>query len=143
MTTNLETSSPVHSVKPRPLESKRFLMDDSNASPISSPSLSGVEPEHVSTPVNPYWKAVIVTSFLFCGTTLAIVMTQFGDPRSPGNIFLRKHGALLAAIEVGAVLVTGVLAMATDQRQTQESAQTSSPNTSPETSTSEEPPNVG
>ena len=118
-------------------------MDDPPQKSTSAPTPSGAESDHVSTPVNPYWKAVIVTSFLFCGITLAIVMTQFGDPRSPGNIFLRKHGALLAAIAVGAVLVTSVLAMATDQRQTSESARTSSPNTHPETSTSEEPPHVG
>ncbi|MFO1006802.1 MAG: hypothetical protein U0929_12650 [Planctomycetaceae bacterium] len=118
-------------------------MDDPNTASNSPPPSGGAEPDHVSTPVNPYWKAVIVTSFLFCGTTLAIVMTQFGDPRSPGNIFLRRHGALLAAIEVGAVLVTGVLAMATDQRQTRESPPVSSPNSHPQPSTSEEPPHVG
>jgi len=118
-------------------------MDDPNTTSSSPSPPGGTEPEHVSTPVNPYWKAVIVTSFLFCGTTLAIVMTQFGDPRSPGNIFLRRHGALLAAIEVGAVLVTSVLAMATDQRQTRETVQASSLNTHPETSTSKEPPHVG
>ncbi len=78
---------------------------------------------HASTPVNPFWKAVIVTSFLFVATTLAIVMTQFGDRQSPANIFLRKHGAILAAVEVGAVLVSGVLAMAIDQRQTRQCSQ--------------------
>ena len=64
---------------------------------------------HISTPVNPFWKAVIVTGFLFVGTTLAIVMTPYGEQKSPVNIFLRKHGALLASIEVGAVLVSGVV----------------------------------
>ena len=94
---------------------------------------------HISTPVNPFWKAVIVTGFLFVGTTLAIVMTQFGDRQSPANIFLRKHGALLASIEVGAVLVSGVLAMALDQKQTrQEQSRTTHPPT-PES----EPPHVG
>ena len=77
-----------------------------------------IDEPHTSTPVNPFWKAVIATSFLFVGTTLAIVMTQFGDRQSPANIFLCQHGALLAAIEVGAVLISGVLAMAIDQRQT-------------------------
>ena len=78
---------------------------------------------HASTPVNPFWKAVIVTSFLFVATTLAIVATQFGDRQSPVNIFLRQHGALLAAVEVGAVLISGVLAMALDQRQTRQLSQ--------------------
>ncbi len=82
------------------------------------------EPPPTSTPVNPFWKAVIVTSFLFVATTLAIVMTQFGDRQSPANIFLRQHGALLAAVEVGAVLISGVLAMAIDQRQTRLLSQT-------------------
>lgn len=82
------------------------------------------DPPHVSTPVNPFWMAVIVTSFLFVATTLAIAMTQFGDRQSPANIFLRQHGALLAAVEVGAVLISGVLAMAVDQRQTRELSQT-------------------
>lgn len=108
-----------------------------------SPTTESPESDHVSTPVNPYWKAVVVSSFLFCGTTLAVVMTQFGDPRSPGNIFLRNHGALLAAIEVGAVLVTGVLAMATDQRQTSNSALSPTTKSHPETPTSEESPHVG
>ncbi len=92
---------------------------------------------HVSTPVNPFWKAVIVTGFLFVATTLAIVMTPYGEQKSSVNIFLRKHGALLAAIEVGAVLVSGVLAMAIDQRQTQAAARSQTP---PST---EEPPHVG
>ena len=96
---------------------------------------------HVSTPVNPFWKAVIVTGFLFVGTTLAIVMTPYGEQKSPANIFLRKHGALLASIEVGAVLVSGVLAMALDQRQTQVAAREQTP-ASPPTPT-EEPPHVG
>jgi hypothetical protein len=111
--------------------------------PTSPPSPEVADTDHVSTPVNPYWKAVVAASFLFCGTTLAIVMTQFGDPRSPGNIFLRKHGALLAAIEVGAVLITGLLAMATDQRQTSEADQPPFPQVHPETPTSEESPHVG
>ena len=98
---------------------------------------------HVSTPVNPFWKAVVVTGFLFVGTTLAIVMTQFGDQQSPGNIFLRKHGALLAAIEVGAVLIAGVLAMAVDQRQTREAARSPAPPTTPEQPRPGESPDVG
>lgn len=98
---------------------------------------------HISTPVNPFWKAVIVTSFLFCGTTLAIIMTQFGDPQSPGNIFLRKHGALLAAIEVGAVLVSGVLAMTIDQRQNRVTTSSQPLHTPPEIPSTEEPPHVG
>ncbi len=81
------------------------------------------EPPPAPTPVNPFWKAVIVTSFLFVATTLAIVMTQFGDRQSPANIFLRQHGALLAAVEVGAVLISGVLAMVIDQRQTRQLTQ--------------------
>ena len=101
------------------------------------------EPPHVSTPVNPFWKAVIVTGFLFCGTTLAITMTQFGDQLSPGNIFLRKHGALLAAIEVGAVLITGVLAMAVDQRQSQAAARASQQTAKPKQSPTEESTDVG
>ncbi len=94
------------------------------------------EPRPAATPVNPYWKAVIVTGFLFVATTLAIVMTEFGDRQSPANIFLRKHGALLASIEVGAVLISGVLAMALDQRQTREAARTS-PSPSKQTSQNE------
>jgi len=98
---------------------------------------------HAATPVNPFWKAVIVSSFLFVATTLAIVMTQFGDPRSPGNIFLRKHGALLAAIEVGAVLIAGVLAMAVDQRQSREAARSPALTTPTNTPLTEESPHVG
>ncbi len=94
---------------------------------------------HISTPVNPFWKAVIVTGFLFVGTTLAIVMTPYGEQKSPVNIFLRKHGALLASIEVGAVLVSGVLAMGLDQKQTR---QEQSRPTHPPASESE-PPHVG
>jgi hypothetical protein len=96
------------------------------------------DPPHVSTPVNPFWKAVIVTGFLFVGTTLAIVMTPYGEQKSPVNIFLRKHGAILASIEVGAVLVSGVLAMALDQRQTRHQQASNTP-----PSSSGEPPHVG
>lgn len=77
--------------------------------------------------MNPYWKAVVVTSFLFCGTTLAIVMTEFGDQQSPANQFLRKRGALLAAIEVGAVLISGVMAMRLDQQQSRLAKRPASP----------------
>lgn len=94
------------------------------------------EPRPAVTPVNPYWKAVIVTGFLFVATTLAIVMTEFGDRQSPANLFLRKHGALLASMEVGAVLISGVLAMAVDQRQSREAARPS-PSHSNQTSENE------
>lgn len=82
--------------------------------------------EPVSTPVNRYWKAVTFSSFVFVGTTLAIVMTPYGEQRSPVNRFLRHNGDWLAAIEVGVVLVCGVMAMATDQRQTREARRSSS-----------------
>lgn len=75
------------------------------------------------TPHNPFWKAVTVSGFIFVGTTLAIVMVPFAEQRSPVNQFLRNHGGLLAALEVGVVLVCGVMAMATDQRQTREAAE--------------------
>ena len=101
------------------------------------------EPRPAATPVNPYWKAVIVSGFLFVGTTLAIVMTQFGDPQAPGNIFFRRHGALLAAIEVGAVLITGVLAMAIDQRQTREAVTNSQDTSKSQLPTTNEPNDVG
>ena len=101
------------------------------------------DPPHVSTPVNPFWKAVIVTGFLFVGTTLAIVMTQFGDRQSPANKFLRKHGALLASIEVGAVLISGVLAMTLDQRQTQDATREQTPASPSPPFPTEEPPHVG
>ena len=96
-----------------------------------------------STPVNPYWKAVIVTGFLFCGTTLAMVMSPLGDPKSPASQFLGRHGALLAAMEVGAVLVTSVLAMAVDQRQTRAAAQASHTTSPPEQTSTGESPDVG
>ena len=101
------------------------------------------DPPHISTPVNPFWKAVIVTGFLFVGTTLAIVMTQFGDTRSPANIFLRQHGALLALIEVGAVLVSGVLAMALDQKQTRAAARSPTTASNSTLTPEREPPYVG
>lgn len=94
-----------------------------------------------ATPANPYWKAVVAASFLFVATTLAITMTQFGDPMSPGNRFLRRHGPLIAAIESGVVLIVGVLAMAKDQKQTR-AAKTLSHDTSPISST-DDPPHVG
>ena len=96
---------------------------------------------HLSTPVNPFWKAVIVTGFLFVATALSMSMTVFGDQQSPGNIFFRRHGALLASIEVGAVLICGVLAMAIDQRQTREAARP--PSTPPQQPSSGESPDVG
>ncbi|RLS52354.1 MAG: hypothetical protein DWH91_16870 [Planctomycetota bacterium] len=89
--------------------------------------------------VNPYWKAVIATAFLFCGTALAIVMTEFGERQSPANQFLRKHGATLAALEVGAVLVSCVLAMRLDQQQ----SRSVTPVGTPPESSSEEATDVG
>lgn len=100
-------------------------------------------PPHVSTPVNPFWKAVIVTGFLFCGTTLAIVMTQFGDRQSPANKFLRKHGAMLASIEVGSVLISGVLAMALDQKQSSQRQPRQQPGAYNPQNSEGEPPHVG
>lgn len=72
------------------------------------------------TPLNPYWTAVKVSGFIFVGTTLALVMVPIAEQRSPVNQFLRNHGDWLAALEVGVVLICGVMAMATDQRQTRE-----------------------
>ena len=96
-----------------------------------------------STPINPFWKAVVVSGFLFVGTALAILTTPLGDQLSPGNIFMRKHGALLAAIEVGAVLVTGVLAMALDQRQSRKVQRSSQHPAKPQQTSTEESIDVG
>lgn len=79
-----------------------------------------------TSPANPYWKAVTVSGFLFVATTLAIVMVPFSEQKSPVNTFLRKNGDWLAALEVGAVLISGVMAMAVDQRQTREAREASS-----------------
>lgn len=73
--------------------------------------------------INPYWTAVKVSGFIFVGTTLALVMVPFAEQRSPVNQFLRNHGDWLAALEVGVVLGCGVMAMATDQRQTREASE--------------------
>lgn len=78
------------------------------------------EPTKPGEPLNPYWKAVTASGFVFVGTTLALLMAPIAEQRSPVNQFLRNHGGWLAALEVGVLMVCCLMAMATDQRQTRE-----------------------
>lgn len=78
------------------------------------------DPPETDSTLNPYWKAVTVSGFVFVGTTLALLTAPIAEQRSPVNQFLRNHGGWLAALEVGVLMVCCVLAMATDQRQTRE-----------------------
>lgn len=81
------------------------------------------DPPEPDSTLNPYWKAVTVSGFIFVGTTLALLMAPIAEQRSPVNRFLQKNGDWLAAVEVGVLLICGFLAMATDQRQTREATE--------------------
>ena len=66
---------------------------------------------------NPLFSLCAGLSVAFVITVFALVATMFGDPRSPMNAFLDRHGLNLVAIEVVGILVSGVLAMALDRWQ--------------------------
>jgi hypothetical protein len=52
---------------------------------------------------------------VFIVTVLALVATLFADPEAPVNVWLNAHAGTLLLIEVAAIAVLGVAAMARDQ----------------------------
>lgn len=54
---------------------------------------------------------------VFIITVLALVATLFADPKAPVNIWLNNHGGTLLGVEVVAIAIFGVAAMARDQAQ--------------------------
>lgn len=73
-------------------------------------------PQHV----NVLFRGVIVATVLFVVTLLAIIATLFGDPaaaKSPAEAFLNAYGWRLCGLEVAAIVVLGIAAMAVDRRQ--------------------------
>lgn len=67
---------------------------------------------------NPFFVLVAACSLLFVMTILAFVATMFSDPASPVVQFIDRQGITLIAGEVVAILLTGMLAMVVDRRQT-------------------------
>jgi hypothetical protein len=53
---------------------------------------------------------------VFIITVLALVATLFANPNAPVNIWLNTHGGTLLGVEVAAIAMFGVAAMAQDQR---------------------------
>jgi hypothetical protein len=66
---------------------------------------------------NPFFPLAAFCSALFIITILALVASVFGDPRAPLARLLDQYGGRLIAGEVAATLVTGLVAMAVDRRQ--------------------------
>jgi hypothetical protein len=56
---------------------------------------------------------------LFVVTVLAMIATVFGDAEAPINLWLNRYAAGLLLAEVALIAITGVAAMAWDQRKTQ------------------------
>ena len=51
-------------------------------------------------------------------TILALIAALLGDPAAPATKFLDQRGGTLIAIEVGGIIITGLLAMFVDRRRT-------------------------
>lgn len=68
-------------------------------------------------PSNPFYPGVALLGGAFIVTILALAASIAGDPESPANRFLDKHGGRLILAEVAGILVTGFLALAVDRRQ--------------------------
>lgn len=67
---------------------------------------------------NPFFSLCAGLSIAFVITVFALVATMFGDPQSPVNRFLDSQGLLVIGVEVGGILISGLLAMALDRWQT-------------------------
>ncbi len=67
---------------------------------------------------NPFFPLAAFSAALFIVTILALVASVFGDPHAPLAQLFDRYAGRLIAIEVGATLLTGFLALAVDRRQT-------------------------
>lgn len=68
--------------------------------------------------VNPFWGIVIGAAGAFCVTILAYLASGLGSPAAPLNRFFTRYGFLLVCVETALIVVTGLLALAVDRRQT-------------------------
>lgn len=76
-----------------------------------------------SPPANPYFRLVAIAGGLFAFTALCMFATALGHPDAPPNHFFNRYGTGLIVIEILALVVLAVLAMAVDGRQTREERQ--------------------
>ena len=67
--------------------------------------------------VNPFFRLVIVASAIFIITIFALVAATFGGSESPASKFINAYAGTMFAVEVGVVLVLGLLALVVDRRQ--------------------------
>ena len=67
---------------------------------------------------NLFFRLVIAAGAVFLVTIFALLVLPFGNSQSPVSRFLNEYGGIMIAIEVGATLVFGFLAMAIDRRHT-------------------------
>ncbi len=71
-----------------------------------------------SDPPNAFFRLLLVAGALFIVTILAMIASLLGDAQAPPARWLDRHGTTILVYEVGAILVTGFLALAIDRRQT-------------------------
>lgn len=67
---------------------------------------------------NPFFSLAAFFSALFILTIFALVAVVFSDAPSPATQFFDRHASKLLAVEVGAILISGYVALALDRRQT-------------------------
>lgn len=67
---------------------------------------------------NKWWGLVVLAGFAFVVTCFAAVVSTLGDPQSPMNRLLTQHGTRLFTIEAAALIISCVVAMTVDRRQT-------------------------
>ncbi len=67
---------------------------------------------------NKWWGGVVLAGFAFVVTCFAAVVSTMGDPQSPMNTLLTKHGTTLFVVEAAALMLSCFVAMTVDRRQT-------------------------
>ncbi|MBI1311317.1 hypothetical protein GC176_08415 [bacterium] len=88
-----------------------------SASEVSVPETPTEEPRR-NEPEHPLFKLVIVSSAAFLVTVLSMVVAMLSPSESPLAKFINRNGVRMIAVEVVLIITVGILAMATDRRQT-------------------------
>ena len=78
---------------------------------MESPSSNSTPPERASI----WFQLAGALAVVFVITVLAMVAAMFGDPQAPSAQFFDRYGGQLIVVEVAALIIASVIAMAADR----------------------------
>jgi hypothetical protein len=78
---------------------------------MESPTPDPTPPERASV----WFQLAGALAAVFVVTVLAMVAAMFGDPKAPSARFFDQYGGQLIVVEVVALVIAGVIAMAADR----------------------------